>query len=127
VATQASNVSFEHALYADGTRTPHSARWDSSPPFTERFLGEAGTRLDQRVPDLGSGVGDVSMLLAKLVGPSGEVVGIERDANSIARSWARVKTAGLNNVSFTLKLHYIERRTRRSQERNSVHILRGLC
>ena len=40
------------------------------------------------------------MLVAQLVGPSGEVVGIERDANSIARAQARVAAAGLRNVRF---------------------------
>src|SRR5438128_11580781 len=40
------------------------------------------------------------MLAARLVGPSGEVVGIERDTRSIARATARVAEAGLQNVSF---------------------------
>ena len=43
-------------------------------PITERFFREAGIGLGQRVLDLGSGVGDVAMLAARLVGPSGEVV-----------------------------------------------------
>ncbi|HZD08457.1 MAG TPA: hypothetical protein VE176_09415, partial [Candidatus Limnocylindrales bacterium] len=34
-------------------------------PFTERFLREAGIGLGQRVLDLGSGVGDVAMLVAR--------------------------------------------------------------
>jgi 2-polyprenyl-3-methyl-5-hydroxy-6-metoxy-1,4-benzoquinol methylase len=70
-------------------------------PYTERLFREAGVGPGQRVLDLGSGVGDVSMLLARMVGPSGEVVGIERDAGSIARSNARVSEAGLRNVRFT--------------------------
>jgi len=41
------------------------------------------------------------MLVSKLVGPSGEVVGVERDARSIARARARVSEAGLRNVTFT--------------------------
>lgn len=69
-------------------------------PITERLFREAGIGSGQRVLDLGSGVGDVAMLVARLVGPSGEVVGIERDANSIARARARIATAGLRNVSF---------------------------
>lgn len=69
-------------------------------PYTERLFREAGIAPGQRVLDLGSGVGDVSMLLARIVGPSGEVVGIERDAGSIARANARVAEAGLHNVSF---------------------------
>jgi predicted methyltransferase len=44
-------------------------------PVTERFFREAGIGPGQRVLDLGSGVGDVAMLVARLVGPSGEVVG----------------------------------------------------
>jgi ubiquinone/menaquinone biosynthesis C-methylase UbiE len=70
-------------------------------PCTERFLREAGIGTGQRVLDLGSGVGDVAMLVASLVGPSGEVVGVERDTRSIARAKARVAEAGLHNVSFT--------------------------
>jgi ubiquinone/menaquinone biosynthesis C-methylase UbiE len=69
-------------------------------PLTERLFREAGIGLGQRVLDLGSGVADVTMLAARLVGPSGEVVGIERDARSIARARARVAEAGLPNVSF---------------------------
>src|ERR1700738_593463 len=69
-------------------------------PYTERLFREAGIRSGHRVLDLGSGMGDISMLVARLVGASGEVVGIERDAASIARAQARVETAGLRNVSF---------------------------
>jgi len=70
-------------------------------PITERLFREAGIGPGQRVLDLGSGLGDVSMLVARLVGPSGEVVGIERDASSIERAQARVAAAGFRNVSFT--------------------------
>ena len=69
-------------------------------PITERLFCEAGIGPGHRVLDLGSGMGDVAMLLARLVGPAGEVVGIERDANSIARARARVAAAGLSNVNF---------------------------
>jgi SAM-dependent methyltransferase len=70
-------------------------------PVTERLFREAGIGPGQRVLDLGSGVGDVAMLAARIVGPSGEVVGIERDGISIARAKARVAEAGFLNVSFT--------------------------
>lgn len=68
---------------------------------TERLFREAGIGPGQRVLDLGSGMGDVAMLAARLVGPAGEVVGIERDASSVERASARVAAAGLRNVSFT--------------------------
>jgi len=70
-------------------------------PLTARFFQEAGIAPGQRVLDLGSGVGDVAMLAARLVGSSGEVVGVERDSRSIMRARARVGAAGLTNVSFT--------------------------
>ena len=69
-------------------------------PITERFFREAGIGPGLRVLDLGSGVGDVAMLVARLVGVSGDVVGVERDARSINRARRRVAEAGLANVTF---------------------------
>ena len=69
-------------------------------PYTERLFREAGIGAGQRVLDLGSGLGDVAMLLARIVGQDGEVVGIERDPVSIERAKARVAVAGFHNVGF---------------------------
>jgi ubiquinone/menaquinone biosynthesis C-methylase UbiE len=69
-------------------------------PFTERLFRDAGVRPGQRILDIGSGVGDVAMLASRLVGPSGEIVGIERNERSIARARARVAEAGLHNITF---------------------------
>lgn len=69
-------------------------------PVTEAFFREAGIATGQRVLDVGSGVGDVAMLLARVVGSTGAVVGVERDAKSIARARARVAEAGLRNITF---------------------------
>jgi tRNA A58 N-methylase Trm61 len=60
-------------------------------PITERFFREAGIGPGQRVLDLGSGVGDVAMLVAGLVGPTGSVVGVERDPRSLTRATARIQ------------------------------------
>jgi protein-L-isoaspartate O-methyltransferase len=69
-------------------------------PLTERFFRDSGIGPGQRVLDLGSGVGDVAMLVARIVGPLGEGIGIERDSTSIAIASARVAESGLRNVSF---------------------------
>ena len=69
-------------------------------PFMERLFRDAGVSPGHRVLDLGSGMGDVAMLVARIVGPSGEVVGVERDGRAIARAQKRVREAGLLNVSF---------------------------
>ena len=69
-------------------------------PYTERLFRDAGMGPGQRILDIGSGVGDVAMLAARLVGPSGEIVGVERDVRSIAKARARAAEAGLHNVTF---------------------------
>jgi len=69
-------------------------------PTTERFFREAGIGPGQRVLDVGSGVGDVAMLIAKIVGPTGEVVAIERDARTINRAQTRAAEAGMHNITF---------------------------
>ena len=69
-------------------------------PFTERLFCDAGVGPGQRVLEVGSGMGDVAMLVARIVSPSGEVVGVELDARSITRARGRVSEAGLSNVSF---------------------------
>src|SRR3981081_2453148 len=50
-------------------------------PITERLLREAGLAAGMRVLDLGCGTGDVAILAAKLVGPKGAVVGIDRSSD----------------------------------------------
>jgi ubiquinone/menaquinone biosynthesis C-methylase UbiE len=70
-------------------------------PVTERFFREAGIGPGQRVLDIGSGVGDVAMLAARMVGPSGEVIAIERDPKSITKARARVTEVGFYSVSFS--------------------------
>jgi len=69
-------------------------------PFTERLFRNAGISRGQRILEIGSGVGDVTMLAAELVGPTGEVVGVERDANTLTKARSRVAEAQLRNVSF---------------------------
>jgi ubiquinone/menaquinone biosynthesis C-methylase UbiE len=69
-------------------------------PFTERLFHDAGVGPGQRVLDIGSGVGEVALLAARLVGPSGVVVGVERDPATLATARSRVAKAGLTNVSF---------------------------
>ena len=48
-------------------------------PTTERLLDRAGLRAGMRVLDLGCGGGAVTQRLAALVGPEGEIVGVDLD------------------------------------------------
>lgn len=64
-------------------------------PATKAILTLAGLAPGMRVLDLGTGIGDVALLAAELVGPTGSVVGIDREERALAT--ARQRAAG--NVS----------------------------
>ena len=68
--------------------------------LTEDFLRHAGVRDGMDVLDIGCGVGDVSFLAARLVGPNGSVVGIDRAVESVETARRRAKGLGLENVTF---------------------------
>lgn len=69
-------------------------------PFTERIFRRAGLGPGMRVLDLGCGAGDVSFLAAELVGPTGSVVGIDRDPGVLAIARQRAREMALSTVSF---------------------------
>ncbi len=66
---------------------------------TERWLCAAGLGPGMRVVELGTGAGDTAMLAARLVGPTGSVVGIERNPSSVELARRRIADAGLANVT----------------------------
>jgi ubiquinone/menaquinone biosynthesis C-methylase UbiE len=57
--------------------------------WTERFLLSAGLKPGMSVLDLGCGMGDVSLLAARLVGTTGRVTGIDRDLVIIEKARER--------------------------------------
>lgn len=70
--------------------------------LTEDVLRHAGIEAGMRVLDIGCGVGDVSFLAARLVGPGGSVVGVDRGEESIGTSRRRAKGLGIENVRFVV-------------------------
>lgn len=66
--------------------------------ISERTLRDAGLRPGMRVLELGTGMGDVALLLARIVGPRGAVVGIERDPEMIAAARERLRQAELDTI-----------------------------
>jgi SAM-dependent methyltransferase len=64
------------------------------------LLVEAGLRPGMRVLDLGSGLGDLAIVAADMVGPGGEVLGIERSGDAVAQATVRTQQMGLANVHF---------------------------
>jgi ubiquinone/menaquinone biosynthesis C-methylase UbiE len=69
-------------------------------PLTERLFRDAGVTRGMRVLDVGSGVGDVALLAARLVGPGGSVVGVDVDRSALETARARAEMLGLQNVTF---------------------------
>src|ERR1700751_2614925 len=69
-------------------------------PVTERLLRKVQIGPGMRVVDLGCGAGDVSMLAAEFVGPTGLVVGIDRNREVLSLAAERAHAAGLRQMRF---------------------------
>ncbi|HEX2681523.1 MAG TPA: methyltransferase domain-containing protein [Candidatus Dormibacteraeota bacterium] len=69
-------------------------------PYTRRLFEDAGIGLGMKVLDVGSGAGDVSLILADMVGPSGTVIGVDINSELLKSARARADAAGLMNVIF---------------------------
>ena len=69
-------------------------------PATERFFRDAGIASGMRVLDIGCGMGDVTMLVAQLVGPGGSIVSVDVDLASIATARKRAQAFGFDNTTF---------------------------
>src|SRR5262249_50906748 len=69
--------------------------------FTEDVLRRAGLAQGMHVLDVGCGVGDVSLLAAALVGPSGAVLGIERSKEARDVATRRAAAGERSNVRFS--------------------------
>ena len=66
--------------------------------ITRRLISECNIQSGMRVLDIGCGAGDVSMLLAEAVGPSGLVVAIDREARAVETTRSRAEVAGHRNI-----------------------------
>jgi SAM-dependent methyltransferase len=71
-------------------------------PETEELFRRAGITAGMHVLDIGSGAGDVTLLLGRLVRPGGSVLGIEQSADSVALATHRVAAAGNVTARFEM-------------------------
>src|SRR5215470_9313894 len=67
--------------------------------MTRRLFEDVGITPGMRVLDLGSGAGDVCMMLAEMVGPTGSVIGLELDADAVRFARERVFAVGFRNIT----------------------------
>jgi 2-polyprenyl-3-methyl-5-hydroxy-6-metoxy-1,4-benzoquinol methylase len=69
-------------------------------PFTRRMLIDAGVAPGMRVLDVGTGAGDVALIAAELVGPTGAVVAVDQNPTILTTAYERAQAAGLDHISF---------------------------
>ena len=69
-------------------------------PLSEQLLRRAGISAGLRVLDIGCGVGELSMVAARLVGRRGHVTGIDIDEEALKIAAARAREQGLDHVDF---------------------------
>ena len=61
-------------------------------PFTEKFFTMAGIKPGMRVLEVGmGGTGEVTQLIAEIVGPEGRVLGVDRDAVGLEHARERTR------------------------------------
>jgi ubiquinone/menaquinone biosynthesis C-methylase UbiE len=70
-------------------------------PYTDRYFRAAGIVPGMTVLDVGSGMGDVTLVAADIVGPAGRVLGLDRDTEGVERARRRALEQGCSSwVSF---------------------------
>src|SRR6266436_8836256 len=69
-------------------------------PLTEQLLRRAGISSGMRVLDLGCGIGEVSLMAARLVGRHGTVTAIDIDQAALATAADRAREQALGNLQF---------------------------
>jgi SAM-dependent methyltransferase len=69
-------------------------------PLTENFLRQAGLSSGMHVLDLGCGIGDVSLIAARLVGPAGSVTGLDPDGAALDIARTRANEEHLPQATF---------------------------
>lgn len=68
--------------------------------MTEDLLRRSGIASGMRILDLGCGIGEVSLIAARLTGPAGHVTGIDLDRSYLDYAAARAAEAGFTNTTF---------------------------
>lgn len=90
------------ATYSLGSNDPEITRLEEQAEFirepTRLLLEASGISRGMRVLDIGTGLGHVARAVAELVGPDGQVVGIDIDPSMLER--ARARTEHLAHVRF---------------------------
>ena len=71
-------------------------------PSADIIVSQAKIKAGDFVLDVGAGFGDPALELSDIVGPSGKVIGIDHDLESISIANGRAKFDKLKNIEFTI-------------------------
>ena len=103
------NLEHLHPLHRDATytlgRTSHETTRliEQSRIYgesTQRLCKRAGITEGMRVLEIGSGAGDVALMIAELVGPTGQIVGVDVNTKILDTARQRATNSGMQNVEF---------------------------
>lgn len=98
------NTSHRDATYTLGRTSHETTRLIEQSrtygPSTERLCKRAGISEGMHVLEIGSGAGDVALMLAELVGPTGQIVGVDINADILDTARQRATDADIQNVEF---------------------------
>jgi ubiquinone/menaquinone biosynthesis C-methylase UbiE len=94
----------QHPAYVLGHDDAELARLSRQAAILNRLtaplLKEAGIGPGMRVCDVGCGAGDMTLLVADMVGPTGRVTGVDRSGDALATARTRARQAKHTNVGF---------------------------
>ena len=79
--------------HKDSVRAAHA-------PLTRRLIERAAPAAGERVLDVGCGFGDLTLELARRVGPSGFVVGIDLSSAMLEQAEKSARAVGIGNIHF---------------------------
>src|SRR5262245_19727875 len=98
--TPASRQAFYALGHSDQELQRLSRQGHALGPFTRQLFEGAGISRGMRVLDVGCGSGDVAFLAADFVGPSGKVVGVDRERRAVDWAKTRANSQAITNVNF---------------------------
>ncbi len=102
--SQKSHASNRDATYTLGRTSHETTRLIEQSKIygesTKLLCERAGIKIGMRVLEIGSGAGDVALMLAELVGTPGQVVGVDINSAILETARQRAADAEIKNVKF---------------------------